>query len=81
MKVGDKVKLNPDSVGNDGLIWNPLNTEGEIRFIDLNIDDLSIVVLWANGTLNSYNDCDLLVISDKNAQGSDTTMPNSSNEA
>jgi hypothetical protein len=73
MKVGDKVKLNPDSVWNDGLICNPLNTEGEIHFIDLDIDDLSITVLWANGTLNSYNDFDLLLNSDTDVQECDAT--------
>jgi hypothetical protein len=79
MKVGDKVKLNPDSVWNDGHICNPLNTEGEIHFIDLALGDLYITVSWANGTLNSYKDFDLLLNKEQTAQECDATKDDSSN--
>jgi hypothetical protein len=71
MKIGDKVKLNPNSEWNNGSVNNPLNIEGEIDFIDQEPNFLPICVRWVNGKTNSYNYSDLLLNKEQGVQECD----------
>lgn len=57
LKIGDKVKLNPDSGFNNGSISNPLDTLGSITGTD---DYLDFLVEWDTGEINSYYKEDLI---------------------
>jgi hypothetical protein len=57
LKIGDKIKLNPDSEWADGSEYNPLDTLGVITRIDPFHD---FFVEWSNGETNSYYKEDLI---------------------
>ncbi len=57
LKIGDKVKLNPESRFNDGSVFNPLDTLGVITSTDTFHDFL---VEWDNDEVNSYYEKDLI---------------------
>ena len=61
MKVGDKVMISGNSdFYKSGRKDNPIDISGIVT--GLSDGDLCIYVDWSNGTFNSYNECDLIIV-------------------
>ena len=70
-KIGDKVMLSPNSEwvegdSNDAYSCNPLRTQGTITHQDFYSVRHKWEVEWCNGTVNTYGDTDLILVSDNN---------------
>jgi hypothetical protein len=63
IRLNDTVRLNPASRWSDGLKENPLDLDGIVTSIDPDtVSGLTILVQWANGTENGYDEEDLILI-------------------
>jgi hypothetical protein len=63
IQLNDTVRLNPASRWSDGLKENPLDQDGIVTSIDPDtVSGLTILVQWANGTENGYDEEDLILI-------------------